>query len=104
MSQNRPLDGLKEGDKITFVASLKMSDGSSQVVKDKVKWTLIGQVGSITSGGVFTAKLDEAVAEYGEGSGIITATYIDSGGTTFIGKTPTFKVEAFIPDDANTGG
>ncbi len=81
-----------------------MSDGSTQVVKEKVKWNLIGQVGSITSAGVFSAKLDDSIAEYGEGSGIVTATYINANGATFIGKTPTFRVEAFIPDDANTGG
>lgn len=101
---DRKLEGLKESDKVIFTAKLVMSDGSTQVVRTGAKWTLIGQVGSITPEGLFSAKLDEAVAEYGEGSGIVTATYIDAQGTTFLGKTPTFRVEAFIPDDANMGG
>lgn len=104
ISPDRSLDGLREEDQVTFTAKLVMSDGSTQIVKTGVKWTLIGQVGSITPGGVFSAKLDEAIAEYGEGSGIVTATYVDAGGTKFIGTTPTFRVEAFIPDDANMGG
>ncbi|MBI2640331.1 MAG: hypothetical protein HYW91_00380 [Candidatus Sungbacteria bacterium] len=103
VTQNRTLEGLKEGDKVTFTAKLVMSDGSTQIIKENVKWTLIGQVGSITPTGVFIAKLDEAIAEYGEGSGIVTATYVDASGTSFLGKTPTFRIEAFIPDGEGEG-
>lgn len=104
ISPNRSLDSLREGDQVTFTAKLVMSDGSTQIAKTGVKWTLIGQVGNITPTGVFTAKLDEAVAEYGESSGIITATYVDANGASFIGKTPTFRVEAFMLDGGEGEG
>ncbi|QQG45178.1 MAG: hypothetical protein HYW89_04235 [Candidatus Sungiibacteriota bacterium] len=103
VTQNRTLEGLKEWDQVTFTAKLVMSDGSTQIIKENVKWTLIGQVGNITPAGVFVAKLDDAIAEYGEGSGIVTATYIDADGNTFLGKTPTFKVETFAGDSGTEG-
>lgn len=102
VSTDRALINLKEGDKVIFKATLVMSDGSARAVKEGVAWRVVGDVGNITTGGVFEAKLGESVAEYGEGLGVITAIYQDASGTSFLGKTPTFEVQSFVPED--TGG
>ncbi len=109
VSASQPFEGIKEGDKITFTAKLVMTDGSSQVLNDNVAWSVAGKIGSIASNGIFTAKLDPLVAEYGEGVGFIIAVYKDASGKEFIGQTPIFKVktfvsEDFIPEDVDTPG
>lgn len=104
ISSDRKLDGLKEGDKVNFKAIAVMSNGTEKEVK-LVQWLLIGKVGSINENGVFAAKLHESIAEYGEGIGTITATYIDDAtGKTFLGTTPTFKVESFAPESSEIEG
>ncbi|MDP3770424.1 MAG: hypothetical protein Q8R40_05830 [bacterium] len=91
---DRSLDGLKEGDKVHFNVSASMLDGSKKILTKNVAWAVVGKIGSIDAAGVFTAKLDESIAEYGEGVGAVTATYNE-----FFSTTPPFRVEAFAPDE-----
>lgn len=103
VSANKTITELTEGDKVTFTAKLMLSDGSLQTTKN-IKWAVLGQIGSITSDGVFTAKLDELIAEAGEALGFVTATYEDSAGNAFLGQTSLIKVKAFVPDQTETQG
>ncbi|MEK7192468.1 MAG: hypothetical protein AAB646_03065, partial [Patescibacteria group bacterium] len=105
ITSDRKLESLKEGDKVVFKASLLMSDGSTQIPpKGKAQWTVLGQIGIIGSDGIFTAKLADEIAEYGEGVGAIVATYTSESGDSFIEKTGIFKVEAFVPENLETNG
>lgn len=94
---------LVEGTKITFTAKLTMADGSLETTSD-VKWAVLGKIGTITADGVFTAKLDESIAELGESFGFVTATYTDSEGNAFLGQSTLLKVKAFVPNQSETGG
>lgn len=98
ITSDTQLEMLQEGDRVSFKAMLLMSDGSKRPA-GRVSWTVIGKIGSIDAGGMFTAKLDESIAEEGEARGIVTAIYKDADGNALLGKTPTFKVEAFAPDE-----
>lgn len=100
ISPDRTLEGLKEGDAVTFKAMLMMSDGSTRTVNN-VTWSVVGQIGSIAPNGVFKAELDPVVAEYGEGTGAVVAVYKDASGKEFIAKSPPFNVETFVPQDIN---
>ncbi|MFH0891049.1 MAG: hypothetical protein V1856_03385, partial [Candidatus Liptonbacteria bacterium] len=83
--------GLTEGDKIQFTAYLLMSDGSKVRVREGITWKVVGLIGDIDSNGVFVAKLDPSIAEYGEGFGAVAAIYKD-----YMGKTEIFKVVPYI--------
>lgn len=97
IAPDRSLEGIKEGDKVNFKASLRMSDGSMRQTKD-VKWTLIGPVGEINSQGVYKAVLSDEIAELGEGIGAVMASYKDPSGKEYQTKTELFKVEAFVSE------
>ena len=65
----------------------------------EVVWQVIGPIGSISKAGVFTAKLADSVAEFGEGSGVIVATWKNKNGSEeILGKTIIFKVNAKVED------
>lgn len=103
VTPSRKAATLTEGDSVVFKASLMMSDGSLQPATD-VAWRVIGKIGSITPVGIFEAKLDESIAEYGEGIGVIVATYTDAAGAEFIGRSETIRVETALEDDGSTDG
>lgn len=85
---------ITEGARIPIKAVLKMSDGSSRDITEKVVWQILGKIGSM-EGAVFVAKLDPSVAEYGESSGSVIAVFKDvASGAEFLGKTAIFKVLA----------
>lgn len=93
----RKFDRAIEGDEITFQAILTMTDGSTRDVTEHAKWQVIGPIGQIARPGVFTAKLEVSVAEFGIASGSIAAVWKDSAsGKEFLGATPIFEVEARI--------
>ena len=98
VKSSRSLNNIIEGDKIIFSAFLKMSDGSERPPAGSVTWGVIGEIGSISSAGVFEAKLDDSIAEYGEGAGAVTAIYKDSNENTFLGQSEIFKVELYFPE------
>ncbi len=45
---------------------------------------------------IYAARLDPAIAEYGEGLGAIIATHKDASGKEFASKTAIFKVSARV--------
>lgn len=93
------LQGIKEGDGITFKAMLLLSDGTKKDVTREAQWKVLGPIGSIESAGVFRAKLDSLVSELGEGNGSLVVTWQDSvSGSVFFDNTPVFRVEAYFQD------
>lgn len=91
------LNQVTEGDQILFEAVLIYTDGTKKNITAEVSWQVIGPVGRIVKAGVFEAKLDESIAELGEASGTIIATWQDKkSGENFLGKTPIFKVSAKV--------
>ncbi|TSC78239.1 MAG: LipL45-related lipoprotein [Parcubacteria group bacterium Gr01-1014_33] len=93
----RTFNQVVEGDEITFQAILLMSDKSTRDVTEKAEWRVIGPIGRIARPGVFTAKLDASIAEFGSASGSIVAVWKDpASGKEFLGATPIFKVEAHV--------
>ncbi|MBI5732141.1 MAG: FecR domain-containing protein [Candidatus Magasanikbacteria bacterium] len=91
------LDKVVEGDKINFEAIAEMSDGSRINVTALSQWQVLGQIGRIERPGVFVAELAPAVAEFGESSGSVIATWQDpESREALLGKSPIFKVEAKV--------
>ncbi len=104
VNANRSLAGLLEGDTVEFTGTLVRADGTTQLLKRQVQWIVVGQIGSIAADGIFRAKLDEAITEYGEGTGAVIATYRDANGNLFTAKSPLFKVGAFVPAETGREG
>lgn len=105
ISVDPPARTLKEGEKVLFRALLRMTDGSTNNADaSRVTWTLVGKIGNISQSGLFEAQLDESIAEYGEGSGAVIASYKDATGKTFVGKSEIFKVEAAVPEGGEEDG
>ena len=100
---DKSLDSIKEGEVLKFKTTLFYSDGSTGETKG-VKWAVAGPVGSISADGTFTSKLDDEVAEYGEGQGAVVAGYVDAGGKIWGAESPSFKVEARTEDVDDTRG
>ncbi len=99
------LQEVKEGEKVQFTAFVKFSDGSKKEITSEAKWQVLGPIGTITISGVFTSALDAKVAEYGEGSGAVIATWTDPATKTpFIDKTVIFKVKAQGEPELNGEG
>ena len=93
------LEKVTEGDQIKFQAAATFKDGSTRDLTFEVVWQVIGPIGSISKAGVFTAKLADSVAEFGEGSGVIVATWKNKNGSEeILGKTIIFKVNAKVED------
>lgn len=94
-----------EDDVIKFKAILVMSDGTKKNVSNTAKWQVLGQIGNITSSGIFTAKLDVSISELGEGFGNVIATWkISDGVDILIGKSPTLNVKDKIEETIDFRG
>lgn len=89
-----------EGKSVQFKAMAKFSDGTERDVTANVVWRVLGPIGSVRAG-TFQAQLDASIAEAGEGSGAIVATFTTASGESFLGQTPIFKVKTIV--DVNTG-
>ncbi|MBI4159905.1 FecR domain-containing protein [Candidatus Wolfebacteria bacterium] len=99
------LRGVVEGSAIIFTATLMMSDGTATDVTADANWQVVGKVGSMERPGVFRARLAPDVAEFGESSGSIVATWRDPAtGQAFLGKTNIFKVEAGVQESLGQEG
>ncbi len=84
-----------EGDIIQFEAIATMSDNSKINVTATAKWQVLGKMGKMEKPGVFIAELAPEVAESGESSGAVVATWQDlASGEAVLGQSPIFKVEA----------
>jgi hypothetical protein len=95
---------VKEGGQIQFLANLKLSNGTFKEVTKLVKWSVLGDIGSIDVSGNFSALLGMSVSEMGEGVGSVIAIYTGPEGT-FLGKSAIFKVYAVAgPDTVDIGG
>lgn len=93
---SRTLSDLTEDDTVQF----KAVEGTRDITSS-VEWQVTGSdIGSITPSGVFTALLGDAVAEFGEGTGSVTATL--PNGDVIQG--PSLHVQAKLPTDLGTQG
>ncbi|MBY0110797.1 hypothetical protein K2Y00_02230 [Patescibacteria group bacterium] len=92
------LSSVTEEDELSFTATFKKSDGSTEDVTEKAAWEVVGPIGSISKG-VFTAKLSSEFAEFGAAPGAVRVTYQGMSAETDI-----FEVEAFVPEVINTKG
>ena len=93
------LEKVTEGDQIKFQAVATFKDGSTRDLTSEVVWRVIGSIGSISKAGVFLAKLEDEVAEFGEGSGAVVATWKNKdSGEDILGKTIIFKVDAKVEE------
>lgn len=105
LTSRNDLGRVIEGDVLNFEAILSMDDGSKINVTAIADWKVLGLIGKITKPGVFVAELVPAVAEFGESSGAVVATWKDSvSGESFLGKTAIFKVDAKVPEILNKEG
>ena len=99
------LSHIVEGDTINFEAIVTMSDGGKINVTATAKWQVLGKMGKIGGPGVFMAELASPIAEFGESSGAVLATWRDpESGESLLGKSPIFKVEAKVPEVINREG
>ncbi len=96
VTNDKALTALTEGDAVSFSATLVMPDGSKRSGKDAVTWLVLGQVGSIEKSGTFYAKLESTVSELGKAPGAIVAIYQNPDGSSVIGASEIFWVNAFI--------
>mgnify|MGYP001606607261 FL=1 len=72
---------------------LVFSSGERRDVTREAQWQVIGPVGFFKSPGEFIPRLDESVAELGEGFGTVIAVWKDiKTGKEFIASSPAFKV------------
>ncbi|PIR44874.1 MAG: hypothetical protein COV10_02525 [Candidatus Vogelbacteria bacterium CG10_big_fil_rev_8_21_14_0_10_51_16] len=87
------LSDIPEGAEIPMRAVIRLDNGETKDVTSEAKWQVVGPIGSVTAGGVFTAKLDSSVVEFGESSGSVVAIWNEpTSGASFLGKTPIFRV------------
>jgi hypothetical protein len=99
------LSKVTEQDVLSFKAVVHFKDGTTKDVTTEASWQVLGPVGSITANGVFTAALEPDVAEFGEGSGAIVATWQDpASGEEVLGKTYIFEVDAYVPPAIERAG
>lgn len=102
---SQSLNNVTEGMTIKFQALIKLSDGTTRDISNEVKWAVLGDVGSITPAGIFTARLGISLSEFGEGVGSVVATYISSDGRAFLGNLMVKVVSSgFDSTNANIGG
>lgn len=88
---------IKEGQIVTFHAEAIFSDGTRKDVTRAAEWKVLGDVGAITSPGVFAAQLGTTTAEYGQGTGSIVAVFKDSvSGQFILGKSSLYIIEASV--------
>lgn len=85
---------IREGEQKKLRAFSVMSDGARHEVTDRVRWRVIGAIGTVKPDGVFTPKLIGTQAEFGSAVGSITATLKTDDGRELLGTTPTFEVKA----------
>lgn len=91
-------DNLVEGDSVMFHAILQGDGGVSKDVTSEVKWEVSGQMGAVDAKGVFYAKLDPLISEYGEGDGFVGATWEGADGNKISGKSGPIHVIMKIED------
>ncbi|MCX6701952.1 MAG: FecR family protein [Candidatus Zambryskibacteria bacterium] len=94
---NKTLGSVIEGETVTFRATQNNQD-----VTSKVKWNVIGQIGQISPGGIFTAQLGNQVSEFGEAVGYVIANFENSKD---VSKSELIKVIAApVETPINIGG
>ncbi len=71
------LNNVSEGQIISFRAILKGDKGTEKDITREALWKVIGSIGIMEKPGSFFAKLGQDVAEYGEGVGVVVATWKD---------------------------
>lgn len=99
VSANRTVNDLTEGDTVQFTAVAGTGSAARDITND-VSWQVVGSIGAVTSGGLFTARLGSDVSESGEGVGGVIMT-LPNG--KVITSAP-IHVQAKIPTDLGTEG
>ena len=91
-----PVDAVHEGDTVQFKATLVDARGVKHPLENGITWSTSGLTGSIAATtGLFTAKLNDQIAEAGEASGSVHASYKDPAtGKTIEGESAKFVVSA----------
>ncbi len=100
----RDLKGIIEGNLVAFDAVLKFSDGSTKTVTSEATWRVVGGIGKMERPGVFRAQLDDSVAEFGTAPGSVAAQWKGEDGSTALGASPIFNVDAKIEEILDTRG
>ncbi|MDP3988694.1 MAG: FecR domain-containing protein [bacterium] len=67
----------EEGDRIEMRAILELADDSRRDVTKEAVFEVLGPIGTFVSPGVFEARLDESVREFGKSSGSIVVSWTD---------------------------
>lgn len=89
------LSQIEEGMRIYFKAVLVMENNEKRDVTDLSAWQVLGGIGIMEKPGVFLAKLDSSIAEYGQGLGTVIAVWKDEkSGASFLAKSPVLNVKA----------
>lgn len=97
------LNSLMEGDNVVFHAVLHDGGEATRDVTSEVTWEVSGKMGSMSGKGVFTAKLDPSISEFGEGEGTISATWKDADGKVMHAESGLIHVVPKIDDTEENG-
>ena len=91
-----------EGTNLTFVATVKLSDGTTKDVTDSVSWQVVGSIGSISKPGVLNTKLGGDVSEIGTAFGAVTARIKTATGE-LVGKSEIITVTGAVDLQSTQG-
>lgn len=97
------LNALVEGDNVVFHAVLHDEGEATRDVTSEVTWEVSGKMGSMSGKGVFTAKLDPSISEFGEGEGTISASWKDADGKVMHAESGLIHVVPKIDDTEENG-
>lgn len=95
---------LVEEDIVAFKAVLYGEGGVSKDVTSEAKWEVSGKMGSMDKPGIFSAKLDPEISEFGEGDGFINATWEGPDGNSLHSKSDLIHVILKIEDNMDERG
>lgn len=89
---------IREGDKKTLRAIATMSDGTERDVSDRVTWSVMGAIGTITNN-TFVPRLIGTQAEFGSAVGSLAVVFKTDDGKELLATTPAFEVKASVPEE-----
>ena len=92
-----------EGQTVAFKAQLLFSDGSRQDVTTTTQWRIVGDIGSISSSGVFTAKMRDEDSEIAMVKGFVQAV-ITRDGVSLESNATLMTVEHLVIPETNLEG
>lgn len=105
MEPAAPQKNIREFQPLRFKVILIFSNGERRDITGEAHWQIVGPIGFFKSPGVFIPRLDESVAELGEGFGAAVAVWKDiKTGKEFTAHSAVLKVIPPIEDTTDQRG